>query len=70
MKFSTLLLGTFLAGGTLFAGAATMAKKGVPPPEEPQGISLREQSQRARGHGFFYGYHSRSHMGGGIRGGK
>jgi hypothetical protein len=69
MKLSTLLLGTVLAGGTLAAGAATLAKVGVAAAEEPQGVSLREESAR-HGRGFFYAYHSRSHRGGGLRGGK
>ena len=68
MKFSHLMLGVLLAGGTVAAGAATVAKLGVPPAEEPQGISLREESARARGAGFFYAH--RSHRGGGLRGGK
>ena len=68
MKFSHLMLSAVLAGGTVFAGAATISKLGVPKAEEPQGISLREESARARGAGFFYAH--RSHRGGGLRGGK
>ena len=70
MRASTLLLGTVLVGGTLAAGAATLSKAGVPPAEEPQGISLRQESARHHGHGFFYAYAARSHRGGGLRGGK
>jgi len=54
MRASTLLLGTVLVGGTLAAGAATLSKAGVAPAEEPQGISLRQESTRHHGHGFFY----------------
>ena len=68
MKFSHLLLGALLTGGTLFAGAATVSKMGVAQAEEPQGISLREESRRSRGMGFFHSH--RSHRGGGLRGGK
>ena len=69
MKFPKLLTGTLL-GGTLLAGGATVGHVGVSPPEEPQGISIRQESEQSRGRGFFYGYHSRSHRGGGLRGGK
>lgn len=69
MKVSTLILGAVLIGGTVGAGAVTAAKAGVPKAEEPQGISLRQESERSP-RGFFYGYHMRSHRGGGLRGGK
>lgn len=68
MKAGRFLLGLLLGGGTLVAGGATVAGVGVSPPEEPQGISLRQESTRSGGRGFFYGY--RSHRGGGLRGGK
>ena len=67
-KAAKLLLLTLLGGGTTAAGAATWMGVGVAPPEEPQGISLRQESARSRAHGFFYAY--RSHRGGGLRGGK
>lgn len=69
MKLSTLLLGTVLVGGTLGAAAVTVAKAGVPRAEEPQGVSLRQESSGSP-RGFFYAYHARAHRGGGMRGGK
>ena len=69
MKLSTLVLGGLLVGGTLVAGAATLAKIGVPRAEEPQGLSLRQESTQSQ-RGFFYGYYARAHRGGGLRGGK
>ena len=68
MKLGTLLLGTLLAGGTLAATGAALSNSGVTRAGE-EAISLRQESAR-HGRGFFYGYHSRSHRGGGLRGGK
>ncbi len=68
MRGSAKLLSGVLAGATLLAGAATIGKSGVPTAEEPQGISLRQESTRNHHRGFFYGY--RTHRGGGLRGGK
>ncbi len=68
MRGSAKLLGGLLAGATFVAGAATVGKTGVSTAEEPQGISLRQESTRNHHRGFFYGY--RSHRGGGLRGGK
>lgn len=68
MKTATALVASLLAGGTLLAGAATFAHLGMPRADQPTGVSLRQESQRARGVGFFPAY--RSHRGGGLRGGK
>lgn len=65
MIFKRILLGFLLGGGTLVASAATLLGAGVSPPDEPQGVSLRQETPRA---GFFQTY--RSHRGGGLRGGK
>ncbi len=67
MKLLKGLLATALVGGTVVGGTATWLHYGVPPAEEPQGISLRQESERTPG-GFFPLY--RSHRGGGLRGGK
>jgi hypothetical protein len=69
MKFAKLLTGLILGGGTLMAGAATLSNIGAAQLNEPQGISIRQESQRSQGRGFFYGY-GRSHRGGGLGGGK
>ena len=66
MKTARILLAVLLFGSTLAAAAASLTGAGVSPVEEPQGISLRQES--ARPGGFFYAY--RSHQGGGLRGGK
>jgi hypothetical protein len=68
MRPARALLATLLAGGTALAAAATALNVGVEQAEEPQGISLRQDSPRAPGHGFFLAY--RSHRSGGLRGGK
>ena len=68
MRGSVKLLSGILAGATFIAGAATIGKTGVSTAEEPQGISLRQESARNNQRGFFYGY--RTHRGGGLRGGK
>lgn len=68
MKVVKVLAGFLLAGGTGLAAVATMTNAGVPAAEEPQGVSLRQESVRARHGGFFAGY--RTHRGGGLRGGK
>ncbi len=65
--FAKLLTGLAL-GGTLMAGAATLSNYGAEKPEEPQGVSIRQESAKS-GRGFFHGY-GRSHRGGGLRGGK
>ena len=69
MRFAKILTGFILAGGTLMAGAATLSNIGAAKLNEPQGVSLRQESQRSQGRGFFYGY-GRSHRGGGLGGGK
>jgi len=68
MRGSAKLLGGILVGATCIAGAATLGKAGVRTLEEPQGISLRQESTQTHHRGFFLGY--RSHRGGGLRGGK
>jgi len=67
MTLGKLLLGVVLAGGTVVAGTATLNNAGAAQPEEA--LSLRQESARSQGRGFFYGYH-RSHRGGGLAGGK
>lgn len=66
MKAATALLAALLAGGTVLAAVATFASLGVARADEVEGVSLRQESQRAPG--FFVAY--RSHRGGGLRGGK
>lgn len=68
MKLAKVLTGFVFAGGTTLAAIGTMANVGVPRAEEPQGVSLRQESVRTRTPGFFAGY--RAHRGGGLRGGK
>jgi len=60
-----------LVCGTLMAALLTFAKIGADSVDDPQGISLREESAKApRGMGFFHMAHSRSFRGGGLLGGK
>lgn len=57
--------------GTLFAGVATFARWGAADIEHPQGINLRQESANFRDGAFFAYYaRTRSHYGGGLRGGK
>ena len=56
-------------GGGAAALAATRANLGVEEVEHEDGISLRQDSTNKRT-GFFVFYGTRSHMGGGIAGGK
>ena len=70
MSKGVMILAIFLVGGTLLAGAATWSNLGVDRAETPQGVSLKDESVRSGGRGFFYGYYGRSHSGGGLRGGK
>ncbi|PID56294.1 hypothetical protein CSB45_12250 [candidate division KSB3 bacterium] len=58
-----------LVGGTLLATVSTFSHLGIPDIEEPQGIDLRQESANYR-RGAFFAYYGRSHMGGGLRGGK
>jgi len=58
-----------LIGGGLGAIAATNQNIGVDDLEYEDGVSLRQDSTRSNG-GFFVYYASRSHMGGGLSGGK
>jgi len=66
MMAGKLLLVTLLGGGTALAGTATLSDVGVERANEQ--IRLRQESVQARQHGFFYAH--RSHLGGGLRGGK
>ena len=68
MKLLRGLLATAMIGGSAAGATATYLHYGVPRVEEPQGISLRQESERKPGIGFFPAY--RSHRGGGLRGGK
>jgi hypothetical protein len=68
MKLAKVLTGLVFAGGTTIAAVGSLANIGVPAAEEPQGVSLRQESTRTRTPGFFAGY--RAHRGGGLRGGK
>lgn len=68
MRIARFFLAALLLGGTVLAGVATFGGRFVAPAEEAMGLSLREESLRARGAGFFTGY--RSHRGGGLHGGK
>ena len=70
MRAPVIILASLLAGGTFLAGAATFGKFGVSRLNEPQGISLREESVRSKRQGFFRTYHLRSHTGGGLSRGK
>ncbi len=74
MGIGRILIAATLLGSTAIAGTATFSGAGVQSVEHPQGISLREQSAQSRGpRGFFAAYYltqSRSHRGGGLRGGK
>ena len=67
MKLKKYFLYTVLGGITALAVWASIIDAGVSRAEEPQGVSLRQES--ARGVGFFHAY-GRSHQGGGLRGGK
>ncbi len=62
------LLTVLVLGGTVAAGTATLSNFGAAKPQEPQGVSIRQESARS-GRGFFYGY-GHSHRGGGLGGGK
>ncbi|MCB1152479.1 MAG: hypothetical protein H6684_02010 [Deltaproteobacteria bacterium] len=64
----TFLIGAMVAG-TIFAGALTLLNVGASELNEQQGISLRDGSGH-RPSGFFLWYGTRSHMGGGLGGGK
>jgi hypothetical protein len=56
---------------TLLAAIFTYLHFGSEDFEEPQGLSLRQESERSGGHGFFFLYtRTRSHSGGGLSGGK
>lgn len=73
MGFLKYALIALLGGGTILAGGATFTKMGVEDMDHPQGISLRQdsvQTTRGRPPSFFTRYGSRSHAGGGLRGGK
>ena len=67
LKLKKYLLYTVLGGITGLALFASIIDAGVSRAEEPEGVSLRQES--ARSAGFFHAYH-RSHRGGGLRGGK
>lgn len=54
--------------GTLATSALAFSSVGGTSMEEPQGLSLRQESTRSGG-GFFLVY-SRYHLGGGLGGGK
>lgn len=71
MQLLKIAIITILAGGTLFASAATFSKMGAKNVEHPAGITLRQESVRT-GHSGFFPYYSRrhSHRGGGLSGGK
>jgi len=71
MRFIKFGVITLLAGGTIFATAATFSKVGAQSIEHPQGLKLRQESTRTRGYGFFPFYaRSHSHRGGGLARGK
>ena len=63
-----------LAGIVLLAGSATAAlgysTVGASELEHPEGLSLRQESTRPGGSFFVWYGSSRSHLGGGLRGGK
>lgn len=65
-KIKRLLFCGLLAGSSSLAMFATFFDIGVARADEPQGISLRQES--ASRAGFFHGY--RQHRGGGLHGGK
>ena len=66
LKAKKYLLYTVLGGITGLALFASIFDAGVSRADEPEGVSLRQES--ARSAGFFHAY--RSHRGGGLRGGK
>ncbi|MGD8242751.1 MAG: hypothetical protein PVF59_08000 [Desulfobacterales bacterium] len=71
MPFLRVAFITLLAGGTIWATAATIRKSGIPNVRHPQGISLREDSLQGRRAGVFPGMmRTRTHRGGGLRSGK
>ena len=71
MPFLKIAIVSLLVGGSAFAGIATWRNYGAQNFEHPTGISLRQESVRTNGAGFFpYYARSRYHRGGGIRGGK
>lgn len=54
---------------TVGAMFATFTKAGAEEFTDPKGINLRQESVRT-GRGGFFAVYSRSHYGGGLRGGK
>ena len=65
------LLIPLLIAGTALATVATFAGWGADDMTDPQGINLRQESvKHPRGAFFAYYGSTRSHYGGGLRGGK
>ncbi|QTA90049.1 hypothetical protein [Desulfonema magnum] len=67
MKIIAIILLLSISGCSLMA---VLGKIGAEDIEHPAGLSLRQKSLRTGGIGFFSYYHTRSHYGGGLRGGK
>ena len=60
-----------LIGGSALTFGATAAGAGIDELEHPEGISIRQTSTDSSGNVAFFAYYStRSHMGGGLSGGK
>jgi hypothetical protein len=60
----------FFVGVTFLAGFATYKGIGAQELEHPKGISLRQESVRRGGGLLFFPMYTRTHYGGGFRGGK
>ena len=69
MRVKRWLVTALLGGAVALAVGATLLDAGVSRAEEPEGVSLRQESADGRARGFFPYYH-RSHRGGGLRDGK
>lgn len=68
MRFLGTIIILGLAAVVVFTFGATAMKMGASSFDDPQGISLRQESRGAGGMGFFYIH--RTHRGGGLAGGK
>jgi len=70
-KLRVIIIGILVAV-TVIAAGATFLKVGAESVDNPKGVSLRQEGpENHRTHGFFYMHsHSRSHLGGGLAGGK